>query len=578
LLLLLNKFASSQTIVDVVVGSPDHNTLEAAVLAAPSAILDTLNDSTSDLTLFAPDDAAFENVDSTYLTNLLTPEWSNHLVCLLTSHVLPVRVLSTDLTIGKTTVETLSTEKIVVEKIAPNGLDPGSVSVDGVTVTAPDIVADNGVIHSISERPILPSCIEGNIVEKLKSIKWRFRTLINLVQSAGLEETLASGESLTIFAPTNAAFRKLDNYILDFLSEDIEALTKVLTYHVVAGNAYLDATSYTSLEGGALNITSAEDELQVNGIHIEKENLLAGNGVVHQIDEVLIPEDLVLPDPPECEGLACFFGGLPCFSGSAMVDSLGKGPIPMKDLQIGDEIAVGNGRYEPVYSFGHYHPTAQSKDFVQLTTKDNGSMKVSEEHLVFVQEDGAKKAVTAGSLQKGDRLIVDDAATAVITSVQKSVTIRDGLYAPFTPSGTFLVNDHFLVSSFIGGYDQKSEGLNVLGIPFSFQWMSHAFEFPHRVVCHYLGSCPNETYDADGLSQGWATFPLSFVNEFVFGEDNMYAYTKPLILSMMVGVFAVFNFIEMAVFQYPMLVVMVAAIQYLSNSNQKKKMANKNVV
>jgi len=576
-LLLANNskflFASAQvTILDVVVNSDIHSTLEAAVLAAPEVIRETLSDETASLTLFAPDDTAFEKVPANYLTNLLTPEWSSHLVCLLTSHVLGTRVASTDLPEGSIEAEAVSGEKIVVTK------DEGGVTVDGVRVTAADIAADNGVIHSISERPILPSCVEGTGIETLQSMPLQYLKLTTLIEKAGLTETLKEGESFTIFAPTNSAFSKLDKYIIDFLNEDMDALAKVLTYHVVAGNAYLaEDSSLTTVEGGSLDITGTADDLQVNGIDIAQDNLLVGNGVIHQIKEVLIPDDLVLPDPPECTGFACFFQGIPCFSGSAMVETRTMGKVPMKDLKLGDEIAVGNGNYEPVYSFGHYHPTAQSKDFVELMTKEQGSMKVSKEHLVFVQDAQKTKSVTAGSLQKGDRLVLDTANgdSATISSIKQSATIRDGLYAPFTPSGKFVVNDHFVVSSFIGGYDDQPEGLTILGMKLSFQWMSHAFEFPHRVVCHYWGQCLNETYDENGLSNGWATLPLSFINTFVFNEST--TMFKPMILSIMVGVFAVFNLIEMVVFQYPSaMAAVVAATMYLAN--QKKKNANKNIL
>mmetsp|Transcript_21467 Transcript_21467/g.32588 ORF Transcript_21467/g.32588 Transcript_21467/m.32588 type:complete len:586 (-) Transcript_21467:90-1847(-) len=576
-LLLANNskflFASAQvTILDVVVNSDIHTTLEAAVLAAPEVIRETLSDETASLTLFAPDDTAFEKVPADYLTNLLSPEWSSHLVCLLTSHVLGTRVASTDLPEGSIEAEAVSGEKIVVTK------DEGGVTVDGVRVTAADIAADNGVIHSISERPILPSCVEGTGIETLQSMPLQYLKLTTLIEKAGLTETLKEGESFTIFAPTNSAFSKLDKYIIDFLNEDMDALAKVLTYHVVAGNAYLaEDSSLTTVEGGSLDITGTADDLQVNGIDIAQDNLLVGNGVIHQIKEVLIPDDLVLPDPPECTGFACFFQGIPCFSGSAMVETRTMGKVPMKDLKLGDEIAVGNGNYEPVYSFGHYHPTAQSKDFVELMTKEQGSMKVSKEHLVFVQDAQKTKSVTAGSLQKGDRLVLDTANgdSATISSIKQSATIRDGLYAPFTPSGKFVVNDHFVVSSFIGGYDDQPEGLTILGMKLSFQWMSHAFEFPHRVVCHYWGQCLNETYDENGLSNGWATLPLSFINTFVFNEST--TMFKPMILSIMVGVFAVFNLIEMVVFQYPSaMAAVVAATMYLAN--QKKKNANKNIL
>merc|ERR1711933_444013 len=109
-----------------------------------------------------------------------------------------------------------------------------------------------------------------------------------------------------------------------------------------------------------------------------------------------------------------------------------------------------------------------------------------------------------------------------------------------------MVNGNILASSFIGFEDER-EGLNVGGINFSFQWMSHSFEFPHRVVCYYLGECKGETYNADGLSNGWGSIPAAFIT-WVFCLGNI---AKTLILSFMVAVFTLFNVIEMMFFQYP---------------------------
>jgi len=531
-------FVQSTTIVDIVVNSDIHSTLEAAVLAAPSVIAETLSSDAVNLTLFAPDDNAFAQLNSDFLGELLTEEWANHLVCLLTSHVLTSRVPSSAIE-GKFDVETFGGEVISVEK-RDGGIQSGSVFVDDVQVTIPDLEASNGVVHSISSRPILPSCVEGTILDEVVDNRSRFSTLIALVEKAGLAETLKTGSPLTLFAPDNFAFAKLKKSTVDFLKEDMDALVKVLTYHVVPTNVYLpkDETIAT-VEGGNITITGEEDKdtFMVNDIKITKPNILVGNGVVHRINEVLIPPDLVIPDPEPVS----FF---PCFSGSATVDVQDKGQTKMEELQIGDKISVGDGKYEPVYSFGHRAPTLQSNNFVELTTH-SGSIKVSKDHLIFVKEGKTTKAVAAGSLKNGDQLVVDG-ANAVSVASTKSIFIQDGLYAPFTPSGKFLVNGNFVASSFIS-FENKREGLIIGGIPFSFQWMSHSFEFPHRVVCYYLKECKGETYNADGLSNGWGSIPAAFIT-WVF---SLGIIAKTLILSSMVAAFTLFNAIEMVLFQYP---------------------------
>jgi len=563
---ILNS-VSPQTIVDVVVGSEIHTTLEAAVLAAPAVIAETLSNPDLNLTLFAPDDTAFAAISQDFLAQLITPTWTNHLVCLLTNHVLTSRVPSSAIE-GRLEVEAFGGATITVEK-KDGGIQDGLVFVDGVQVTAPDIEASNGIIHSISARPILPDCVTGSIVTELTSAPLSFQVLVDLASKAGLVDTLSNGSPLTLFAPNNLAFAKLDKHVLDFLNDDMDALVKVLTYHVVPTNLYLEVDEVvTTVESGELTITGtmeAEDDdvdLEVNGIRIYETNLV-GNGVVHRISTVLIPPDLVIPEPEPCSGFGCDFGfggGFVCFSGSTTVDVQNKGQTKMSDLQIGDNIAVDGQTYEPIYSFGHRAPSAKSDNFVEIKTTAGNNVQVSKEHLLFV-EDG--KTVAAGSIQKGDRLAND-----VIVQSVKSVSINDGLYAPFTPSGKYVVNGDILASSFIS-FDNDSQ-VNVGGINFSNQWMSHSFEFPHRVVCHYLGQCKNETYDADGLSEGWGNYPLAFITQ-VFGLGTV---AKTLVFSTMIVVFAAFNIIETTFFAYPV-VGFVAAIMAMA---MMKKNKNKNIL
>lgn len=118
-------------------------------------------------------------------------------------------------------------------------------------------------------------------------------TLTSLVTAAGLGETLNTTADLTVFAPTNDAFGKVDATTLAALGADPKgALANVLKYHVVAGQispAQL-AGPHTTLEGKALTISGSGEDFTVNGTaKIVCGNVKTKNATVYVIDGVLIP-------------------------------------------------------------------------------------------------------------------------------------------------------------------------------------------------------------------------------------------------------------------------------------------------
>lgn len=112
-----------------------------------------------------------------------------------------------------------------------------------------------------------------------------FDTLVAAVQAAGLVDTLKGEGPFTVFAPTDEAFAKLPAGTLDSLLADPEMLAKVLKYHVVPGK--LDATDVASMS----QLSTVEgSSLAVADIAIIKTDIMTSNGVIHVIDEVLIPQ------------------------------------------------------------------------------------------------------------------------------------------------------------------------------------------------------------------------------------------------------------------------------------------------
>jgi uncharacterized surface protein with fasciclin (FAS1) repeats len=125
-----------------------------------------------------------------------------------------------------------------------------------------------------------------------------FNTLVTAVKAAGLVETLKGTGPFTVFAPTDAAFNKIPKAQLDALLADKDALTAVLTYHVVPGRimaADLIAKRYTTaitVQGDMVKI-DARNNVTVNDANVIKADIVASNGVVHVIDTVILPPSVV---------------------------------------------------------------------------------------------------------------------------------------------------------------------------------------------------------------------------------------------------------------------------------------------
>lgn len=119
-----------------------------------------------------------------------------------------------------------------------------------------------------------------------------FETLVAAVKAAGLVDTLKGKGPFTVFAPNDAAFAKLPAGTVEGLLKDKEALTKILTYHVVAGKKeasdVVGSSSLTSLQGQSLEIKT-DGGVTVGGAKVLATDVAASNGVIHVIDTVLIP-------------------------------------------------------------------------------------------------------------------------------------------------------------------------------------------------------------------------------------------------------------------------------------------------
>jgi uncharacterized surface protein with fasciclin (FAS1) repeats len=121
-----------------------------------------------------------------------------------------------------------------------------------------------------------------------------FKTLVTAVKAAGLVETLQGEGPFTVFAPTDDAFAALPEGTVESLLKDKEALTAVLTYHVLPGTVkaadVVKASDLESLNGQKIKVKVGEESVLVDEAAILKTDLICTNGVIHVIDKVMLPE------------------------------------------------------------------------------------------------------------------------------------------------------------------------------------------------------------------------------------------------------------------------------------------------
>ncbi len=119
-----------------------------------------------------------------------------------------------------------------------------------------------------------------------------FNTLVSAVKTADLVDALDAPGPLTLFAPTDEAFRKLPKGTVEQLMNDRAMLRSVLQHHVVSGKVTakdaISTHSVRALDGGELNIDTCEG-MTVNGAKVVEADIVARNGVIHAIDTVLVP-------------------------------------------------------------------------------------------------------------------------------------------------------------------------------------------------------------------------------------------------------------------------------------------------
>lgn len=125
-----------------------------------------------------------------------------------------------------------------------------------------------------------------------------FKTLVAAVKAAGLVDALKGPGPFTVFAPTDEAFKKLPKgTVEDLLKPENKAkLTAILTYHAVSGKVMAadvlklkDGTQVKTVNGKSITIHNKHG-VKIDGAKVIKADITCSNGVIHEIDTVLLPK------------------------------------------------------------------------------------------------------------------------------------------------------------------------------------------------------------------------------------------------------------------------------------------------
>ncbi|WP_425045347.1 fasciclin domain-containing protein [Primorskyibacter sp. S87] len=334
----------TQTIKELAAGNPDFSILVSALsyldTQLNAGLLDLLDADSTDATVFAPTNAAFGKLaqdlgfagdagNTSDVTAFLVANVPAELLLQVVQyHVSPGTQLAADVA-AATELATLNPSMATIGVDLPTLVDNEPDLLDP-TLVSTDNMASNGVVHAI-DRVLLPVDLPGNDAPTITGIlnasgsgfdqnAADFDILRTAVETAKLDGLLDdSSIDVTAFAPTDGAFVNLAQalgygqsdeegawgYLVEALTllgggDPIPLLTQVLQYHVAGeslqASQVLSSMTIPTLQGGSLGVNGTQ--LQDADPDIADPNIIvtdiqAANGIVHGIDGVLLPADLL---------------------------------------------------------------------------------------------------------------------------------------------------------------------------------------------------------------------------------------------------------------------------------------------
>ncbi|MEM8528389.1 MAG: fasciclin domain-containing protein [Bacteroidota bacterium] len=278
---------SEKSVAEIAADDSQFSTLVSALERVD--LVGVLNGS-GPFTVFAPTNNAFDalGVDLATISDEALSE-------ILLYHVFGAQVNAGDIAEGQTYLG-------MAAATGPNGTNlsllventAGKVIINGdVNVTATDIIGKNGVIHVV-DKVIMPMDIVGHAAANAN-----FSELVGALGAAtGDLVTVLSGDGpFTVFAPLNSAFEAISSTVAGLSADQ---LSKVLTYHVAAGNVrstdLSDMMEVTTVNGETFTINLGSEvtitDAQGNTAKILLTDVQATNGVIHVLESVILPNDL----------------------------------------------------------------------------------------------------------------------------------------------------------------------------------------------------------------------------------------------------------------------------------------------
>ncbi|XP_023207597.1 periostin-like isoform X3 [Xiphophorus maculatus] len=236
-------------------------------------------------TFFAPSNDAWGLLDET-IRNALVSNVNIELFNALHYHMVNKRLLTKDLKNGLKLTSMYNDLGLYI-----NHYSNGVVTVNCARIIYGNQVATNGVVHVIDR--VITSV--GSTIQDYIEVEEDLTKLAEVAQTAGLLEKLGQPGFYTLFAPTNNAFDKIGGDTMERLLNDKDVLRALLNFHLLGSvqcsEAIMAGTSYETLEGNNIEIGCDGDSLTVNGIKmVLKKDIVTTNGVIHLIDQVLIPD------------------------------------------------------------------------------------------------------------------------------------------------------------------------------------------------------------------------------------------------------------------------------------------------